>query len=131
MSEAQGSRVADTFDHAVSEILSKPYGFLRELDMLSCSDRATIGVWNKNLPKRVQRSVHDLFHERCLSQPEAPAVSAWGKSQTSLATVPARLEDFFLLNMANCSIRWRFYISRTRFPLIFPGCSSFYARGTK
>jgi hypothetical protein len=131
MSEDQGSRVADTFDHVVSEILAKPYGFLRELDMLSYSDRTTIGVWNKNLPKRVQRCVHDLIYERYLSQPEAPAVSAWGKSQILLAMAPARQEDFFLLNIANCGIRWIFYISRTRFPLIFPSGSSSYARSTK
>ncbi|OTA60874.1 acetyl-CoA synthetase-like protein [Hypoxylon sp. EC38] len=44
---------------------------------LTDRDKAQIYMWNKDPPSRTQYCVDTLIHERCLSQPTAPAVCAW------------------------------------------------------
>ncbi|KAE8822468.1 hypothetical protein HRS9122_10515, partial [Pyrenophora teres f. teres] len=40
-------------------------------------DRRELWAWNKNVPRTIDRCIHDLFAEQVLAQPNAPAICAW------------------------------------------------------
>ncbi|KAJ5714400.1 nonribosomal peptide synthetase [Penicillium malachiteum] len=46
-------------------------------DKLSHEDYQKLEEWNWDVPDRVDRCVHEIIQERCLAQPDAPAVCAW------------------------------------------------------
>ena len=45
--------------------------------LLSDEDKRQIYSWNKLTPQQTSGCVHELIRERCLAQPDAPAVCAW------------------------------------------------------
>lgn len=50
---------------------------LDKVDMVSPEDREQISRWNRRTPQCIDQCIHEIFQERCLSQPIAPAVCAW------------------------------------------------------
>lgn len=50
---------------------------LDKVDIVSPEDREQISRWNRRIPQCIDQCIHEIFQERCLSQPIAPAVCAW------------------------------------------------------
>lgn len=48
-----------------------------EVEVFSPEDRAEVAYWNRESPCCIYQCIHELFRQRYLSQPEAPAVCAW------------------------------------------------------
>ncbi|KAK8110637.1 nonribosomal peptide synthase [Apiospora kogelbergensis] len=75
-----GSRaesIAHTFQAALSAIIGTPEQKLRNVNLLSSRDRTTIEQWNTRVPAAVDQCVPESIKLRAISQPSAPAVSAW------------------------------------------------------
>ncbi|KAK2877271.1 NRPS [Arthroderma sp. PD_2] len=54
-----------------------PENLFMDGNVLSAEDISNIWKWNRKLPTSVNSCLHDLIHQMCLRQPDAPAVSAW------------------------------------------------------
>ncbi|KAE8155605.1 acetyl-CoA synthetase-like protein [Aspergillus tamarii] len=63
--------------HVMGQVNLQPDILLKDISRLSPEDHQQLGQWNGEVPERVDRCVHDLIRERCLAQPDAPAVCAW------------------------------------------------------
>ncbi|KAL1965991.1 hypothetical protein VTN77DRAFT_4931 [Rasamsonia byssochlamydoides] len=50
---------------------------LDKVDMISPEDKEEISLWNIRRPQCIEQCIHEIFQQRCLSQPGAPAVCAW------------------------------------------------------
>ncbi|KAL7780525.1 hypothetical protein CFE70_010549, partial [Pyrenophora teres f. teres 0-1] len=50
---------------------------LANIDTITTEDRRELWAWNKNVPRTIDRCIHDLFAEQVLAQPNAPAICAW------------------------------------------------------
>ena len=75
-----GSRaesIAHTFQAALSAIIGTPEQKLRNVNLLSSRDRTTIEQWNTRVPAAVDQCVPESIKLRAISQPSAPALSAW------------------------------------------------------
>lgn len=76
LSEKQAIGIAYTFERAVSSLIGNDDA-IGQICLLSDVDKSQIYNWNKDPPLRAHCCVDTLIHERCLSQPMAPAVCAW------------------------------------------------------
>lgn len=77
VSSSRAESIAHTFQVALGALLSSPEQPLREADLLSGHDRTTIDRWNAHIPAAVDQCVPESIKLRAISQPRAPAVSAW------------------------------------------------------
>ncbi|EEY22270.1 HC-toxin synthetase [Verticillium alfalfae VaMs.102] len=50
---------------------------IEELHGLMLSDRELIWTWNEHVPEPVDTCLHDLIHQRAMTQPNAPALCCW------------------------------------------------------
>lgn len=57
--------------------MSGPQKTLSELNVFGALSRDFVSQCNAQVPISVENCLHDLIHERCLSQPSAPAICAW------------------------------------------------------
>ncbi|KAE8822116.1 hypothetical protein HRS9122_10555 [Pyrenophora teres f. teres] len=92
---AEGVQIMANFDARVMEqwVLKKMLGqfsfilqqlaepnperVLANIDTITTEDRRELWAWNKNVPRTIDRCIHDLFAEQVLAQPNAPAICAW------------------------------------------------------
>ncbi|KAG7006588.1 hypothetical protein G7Y79_00014g037630 [Physcia stellaris] len=63
------------FDHVLNQIYNYPNRRLAEIEVISPQDIVKIRSWNATMPTLVNRTLHELFKERCDANPTAPAVS--------------------------------------------------------
>ncbi|OJJ34576.1 hypothetical protein ASPWEDRAFT_173984 [Aspergillus wentii DTO 134E9] len=77
LSEAQAKGVASVFSQALSEIINKPSQATGTMNLISPHDDAQLLLWNSQIPKAATQCIHELVHQRCVEQPDAPAVCAW------------------------------------------------------
>ncbi|OJJ53646.1 hypothetical protein ASPSYDRAFT_94156 [Aspergillus sydowii CBS 593.65] len=79
MDRARVQRMAWQLEHVLREVCAQRDGPLpiRDLCGPSPEDHMELEKWNKKVPRRVSRCVHELIAERCHVQPDAPAVCAW------------------------------------------------------
>lgn len=81
--------------HLVQEILQNSTKKLSELDLIGPDAIKQLQVWNRRMPERVDRTVHELIAENFQARPDAPAVCAWDGNLTygELDVFSARLAD--------------------------------------
>lgn len=64
--------------HVIEQINRQPNATVKSIHrLLSPGDHQQLQQWNENEPEQVHQCVHGLVHERCLLQPDAPAICAW------------------------------------------------------
>ena len=83
------------FDHVLNQIYNYPNRRLAEIEVISPQDIVKLRSWNATMPALVNRTLHELFKERCDANPRAPAVSASleGLSYAELDDLSSRLAD--------------------------------------
>ena len=69
--------MADTFKQAVSELTHMANETVNDLDLFGAGSRDQVSKWNSEVPARINKCAHDIIYERCLDQPDAPAVCSW------------------------------------------------------
>ncbi|GLA09580.1 nonribosomal peptide synthase [Aspergillus niger] len=77
LGDRQVADIASTFRHIVNVIIDYPDLTPSQLEVVSAEDCHQLQEWNRDLPERVDRCVHELIAEQCHAQPDAPAVCAW------------------------------------------------------
>lgn len=77
VAEVQMTRLVDQYKHVYRQLQQAPDAPLKEISCLSPSDMSELQRWNGQAPKQVAQCAHELIYQRTLSQPGAPAVSAW------------------------------------------------------
>lgn len=79
LSQEKALGIARLVEHTMYEIIgvSPRNGIIGQIDLVGKQDRQQIMAWNSAEPERIDRCVHHLIHDRCLAQPDAPAISAW------------------------------------------------------
>ena len=79
----QVRRVVYQFRHVINQLINPPKEqVVADLELLSPEDRDQIQAWSQELPAAANICAHHAIGERVISQPEAPAVSAWDASFT-------------------------------------------------
>jgi len=104
ISASQATHIVHTFNKAVSSVLEQQNSTIQDLNLFSEEDKRIVMAWNENLPETSNTCVHDLVHQRMLTQPEAPAICAWDGEFTyrQLDNLSSRLA-FYMINMGACS----------------------------
>ncbi|EAW07799.1 nonribosomal peptide synthase Pes1 [Aspergillus clavatus NRRL 1] len=82
LSDGQAQNVASTFLKSLENIIHCQDEEVRRLDALSEQNKQQIAIWNKHIPKTVDRCVHEILEETASSYPEATALSALDGSLT-------------------------------------------------
>lgn len=77
MSMQQAMNVAATFGQILRLVVLCPNTQISELDYLSEQNRQQICKWNGPPSEGVRRCIHDIIHDRVVSEPNAEAVCAW------------------------------------------------------
>ncbi|OJJ07364.1 hypothetical protein ASPVEDRAFT_65770 [Aspergillus versicolor CBS 583.65] len=79
LSQEKAIDIARLVEHTMYEVigLSSRAGMIRQIDLVGDRNRQQLMAWNSAVPERIDRCVHHLIHDRCLAQPDAPAVCAW------------------------------------------------------
>jgi amino acid adenylation domain-containing protein len=81
--DTQMRRMMNLYKHMLGRLMTVAGGtLLSELDITSADDWSDLERWNRRLPETVRSCAHDMIREKCLSQPDAPAVCAWDGSFT-------------------------------------------------
>jgi amino acid adenylation domain-containing protein/non-ribosomal peptide synthase protein (TIGR01720 family) len=76
----QVERLLQQFAHVLrqlSAVTESDCRGLDKIDMVSPEDKEQISRWNKRRPRCIDQCIHEVFQQRCLSQPRAQAVCAW------------------------------------------------------
>ncbi|KAF4968548.1 hypothetical protein FZEAL_10377 [Fusarium zealandicum] len=110
LSDGQASNVASTFTKALSNVLHHCNQPIGQLDHLGSWHRQQLSQWNQQVPDAVESCVHDLFKQRAMSRPEAPAIASWDVDFTyaelddvstklahHISSLGVGLEDFVLV----------------------------------
>ncbi|OJZ79485.1 hypothetical protein ASPFODRAFT_149016, partial [Aspergillus luchuensis CBS 106.47] len=64
--------------------------------------------WNRTVPARVERCVHELVAERCHTQPDAPAVCAWDGNFTYGEL--DQLSTALAVHLSGCGVRPEMFV---------------------
>lgn len=70
-------RMAATARQVVAEIMRRPYSLIKDLDLCSEEDVATIRAWSEPVPSAHEECVDQVIAQRYAEEPDALAVSAW------------------------------------------------------
>lgn len=78
MDERQMRRMLATFEHILRQLCDDRRGdkLVGDIDTISLGDRAEIADITRDLPRRVEARVHDMFARQAAATPDATAVSA-------------------------------------------------------
>ncbi|KAI0106221.1 hypothetical protein GGR51DRAFT_571523 [Nemania sp. FL0031] len=82
--ETIANEVADALCQTIQEIAAKPGGLISTIEVVSKRSRQLLHDWSGILPPPSLDLVHNLIHQQCLTQPDAPAVDAWDGQFTYL-----------------------------------------------
>ncbi|KFY13335.1 hypothetical protein V492_03342, partial [Pseudogymnoascus sp. VKM F-4246] len=77
IAEVQMQRILLQFEHVLQQVIEQPKMQVVDVSAFSSNDFAQLRRWNQELPTRLDRCMHDLIGQRCLEQPDAPAVCSW------------------------------------------------------
>lgn len=96
LSDGHAANVLNTFLQAVVAILESSQQLIGQLDTISESDHQQISTWNSDMPKTINKCVHEVVGERTLLHPEKAAVDAWDGNLTyaELDNLAAKLADY-------------------------------------
>lgn len=75
--EVQMQRILNHMKHIFQQIERFPSIRLRNLGVMSVEDVSELQTWNGNPHSRLNMCAHEVIYNRCLAQPEAPAICAW------------------------------------------------------
>lgn len=100
LSDSHATNVANSFFHALRNIVGHSEEKLGQLNSISEPDRQLIMSWNKKIPPTIHKTVHEVVSEQVALQPNKEAVCAWDASLTfteldALAEKLARYLRFF------------------------------------
>lgn len=70
------------FDTAISAVLHKKQGFIRNLEILNASDEKLLRSWNPPLDPPRPMCIHHVIQTRAMKQPSEIAVRGWGGELT-------------------------------------------------
>jgi amino acid adenylation domain-containing protein/non-ribosomal peptide synthase protein (TIGR01720 family) len=92
-------RILLQFSHVLQQLASvnsSDTESLETVELVSPEDREEITWWNRRRPQVVDRCIHDIFHEWCISQPQASAVDGWDGHLTyqEMNTYASRLASY-------------------------------------
>lgn len=76
LSDGQAANVASIFSKAVDEIITKPNSPMEDVNLLSEQNMSQLQAWNGPF-EGTDTCVHQLIQQKCLEQPELPAICAW------------------------------------------------------
>ena len=85
VSKAQAANVIGTFEHVLNQVIRPDHNVqtVGQLDFFSQLSRQQVEGWNGELPKMVDKCVHQMIEQQVLSRPEsAAAVCAWDADLT-------------------------------------------------
>ncbi|KAJ5091869.1 hypothetical protein NUU61_006739 [Penicillium alfredii] len=82
LSDAQALNVANTYMRCLENIASRLDSQLRELDILSESNKSQIHTWNNKTPRALEKCTHQVVQEMAKLRPESLAVTSWDGSLT-------------------------------------------------
>jgi non-ribosomal peptide synthetase component F len=85
LSEAQATNIAKTFDHVLNNIVSgaKHDLTVKELDFFSEQSHQQVMAWNRILPEKVDKCIHELIDKQRISRPvSTQAVCSWDVTLT-------------------------------------------------
>ncbi|CAI7640359.1 unnamed protein product [Penicillium manginii] len=77
MGAMEVQRMLYQLGHIMQQINVQSETLIRDVCGLCPEDRRQLQEWNRAVPARVDRCLHDLVVDRCRAQPDAPAVCAW------------------------------------------------------
>lgn len=69
--------IASTLSQALFEIVKKPHGLVKEIDLFSEQHKLQVGDWNAKAHGRTASCVHDLIQYHFQKRPDALSVAAW------------------------------------------------------
>ncbi|OJJ46579.1 hypothetical protein ASPZODRAFT_117155 [Penicilliopsis zonata CBS 506.65] len=77
--ELKMERILCQFEHNLRLIYSEPDMTVSSIETLTVADWHQIEGWNNRepYPSEMDTCVNDLLHQKCLSQPDAPAICSW------------------------------------------------------
>ena len=102
ISQTQAKRVRATFQKVLQSIVESPRSRASVIQRLSDEDRHQILKWNESLPPILNQSLHHVFSEKALDNPDSLAINAWDgdltygeldEASTRLASYIASLID--------------------------------------
>ena len=82
LSDSHAVNVANSFFHALRNIIAHSEEKLGQLNSVSESDRQLIMSWNKKIPSTIHKTVHEVVSEQVALRPNKEAVCAWDASFT-------------------------------------------------
>jgi amino acid adenylation domain-containing protein/non-ribosomal peptide synthase protein (TIGR01720 family) len=84
ITEEIANGIADSLRQTIQEVVTKPDASVGGISMLGEQSCQILHKWSGKLPSPELSLVHDLIHQRCVAQPNAPAVDSWDGGFTYL-----------------------------------------------
>ena len=96
LSDSHAINVANSFFHALRNIVGHSDEKLGQLNDVSEPDRRLIMSWNKMIPPTIHKTVHEVVSEQVALQPNKEAICAWDASLTfaELDTLAEKLAGY-------------------------------------
>ena len=96
LSDSHAINVANSFFHALRNIIGHSEEKLGQLNSVSEQDRELIMSWNKKIPPTIHKTVHEVVSEQVALRPNKEAVCAWDASLTftELDTLAEKLAGY-------------------------------------
>ncbi|MCJ1436746.1 hypothetical protein MMC27_006128 [Xylographa pallens] len=96
LSDSHAINVANSFFHALRNIVGHSEEKLAQLNSVSEPDRQLIMSWNKKIPSTVYKTVHEVVSEQAALRPNKEAICAWDASFTftELETLAEKLAGY-------------------------------------
>ncbi|KAI1815243.1 hypothetical protein GGS20DRAFT_597269 [Poronia punctata] len=82
MTRDMASGIVDSLRHTLTQIMAGPSTPLAGLSHVGPDSMRTLHAWSGTLPSPENSLIHDVIRQRCLAQPDAPAVESWDGSFT-------------------------------------------------
>ena len=100
LSDGHANNVANTFLHALDNIVNHEGSNFGQLNTLSGADQEQILIWNRPIPSAIDKCVHDVVSEQVALRPEAQAIQGWDATFTyaELDLLAGRLAKYLTLH---------------------------------
>lgn len=82
MNELQATILTEALSKAIHSIVTTPKSLIKELELITETEKQQIWNWNINLPSMIERCIHDVFAERTKLRPDSPAICSWDGTLT-------------------------------------------------
>jgi amino acid adenylation domain-containing protein len=69
--------MARTLQHVLPQVISRPHAYLRELDLITETEKSCLHRWNPAILPLPGICVHDAILKNCVNHPNRLAISAW------------------------------------------------------